>query len=152
MPKLLHDAEVAFRVDSSVAMQVSASRLSQCGNASAANIGLGRAPAGGPMTVHCEGDCRLLEQLGERQDFEAELSRLGFRHEEFTLHVLRRTSETRNPEWNQSYSVTVTHVLTGRSYLYQGGPGREWVAQFTRDLANNPWGTPPHSSPPDGHS
>jgi hypothetical protein len=133
-------------------MQVSASRLSQCGNTSAANIGLGRAPAGGPMTVHCEGDCRLLEQLGEKQDFEAELGRLGFRHEAFTLHVLRQTPETRSPEWNQSYSVTVTHVLTGRSYLYHGGPGREWVAQFRRDLANSTSAPSRHSSLPDGHS
>jgi hypothetical protein len=104
------------------------------------------------MTVHCEGECWLLEQLGEKQDFEAELSRLGFRHEEFTLHVLRQTSETRDPEWNQSYSVAVTHVLTGRSYLYQGGPGREWVAEFTRDLANSASGPARHSSPRDDHS
>jgi hypothetical protein len=128
---------------------VSASRPSQCGNTSAANIGLGRAPAGGPMTVHCEG---VLEQLGEKQDFEAELSRPGFGHEEFTLHVLRQTSEARSPEWNQSYSVTVTHVLTGRSYLYQGGPGRVRVAQFTLDLASSASGPSRHCSPPDGHS
>jgi hypothetical protein len=67
------------------------------------------------MTVHCEGGSKLLEQLGEKQNFEAELSRFGFRHEEFALHVRRQTFETRTPEWNQSYSVTVTHVLTGRS-------------------------------------
>ena len=104
------------------------------------------------MTVHCEGDCRLLEQLGEKQDFEAELSRLGFKHEDFTLHVLRRASEDRNLQWNQSYSVTVTHVPTGRSYLYLGGPRQAWVARFVRDLANRSAGTPPLGGPPDGHS
>lgn len=135
----------------SVATQVSASRVSQCGNTSAANIGLGRSPGGAPMTVHCEGDCRLLEQRGEKQDFEAELSRLGLGHDEFTLHVLRQGTQTRNPGWSQSYSVTVTHVLTGRSCLYQGGPGREWAAQFTRDLANiasGPFSAQQHSRRP----
>jgi len=48
------------------------------------------------MTVHCEGDCRLLEQLGEKQDFEAELSRLGFRHEEFTFFAKRSKPGTRS--------------------------------------------------------
>ena len=39
------------------------------------------------MTVHCEGDCRVIEQLGEKQDFESELSRLGFKHEHFMLFI-----------------------------------------------------------------
>ncbi len=28
------------------------------------------------MSVRCEGDCKVMEQLGERQDFESELSRI----------------------------------------------------------------------------
>ena len=94
------------------------------------------------MTVHCEGDCRLLEPLGEKQDFEAQLSRLGLRHEHFTLHVLRQMSEERRAEWNQDYFVTVTNVLTERSHVYQGGPRHRWVAQFSRDLANGTYGDP----------
>lgn len=37
--------------------------------------------------VLCSGQYGVLEQLGEKQDFEAELSRRGYRHEEFSLHV-----------------------------------------------------------------
>ncbi len=29
------------------------------------------------MTVHCEGECGVLEQLGERYEFETELTRHG---------------------------------------------------------------------------
>jgi hypothetical protein len=92
------------------------------------------------MTVHCEGDCRLLEQLGEKQDFEAELSRLGFRHQDFILHVLRQMSENQSAKSNQSYSVTVTNALNDRSQFYQGGSGQRWVAQFSRHLANGTYG------------
>jgi hypothetical protein len=121
---------------------VSPSRPSQCSNTSGASIGVGRAPGGGRMTVHCEGDCRLLEPLGEKQAFEAELSRLGFRHQDFILHVLRQMSENQSAESNQSYSVTVTNVLNERSQLYQGGSGQRWVAQFSRHLANGTYGDP----------
>jgi hypothetical protein len=38
-----------------------------------------------PMAVHCESDCRVIEQLGEKQHFESELSRLGFTHADFML-------------------------------------------------------------------
>jgi hypothetical protein len=31
------------------------------------------------MTVYCEGNCSLVEQLGEKQEFEAELTRLAAR-------------------------------------------------------------------------
>jgi len=96
------------------------------------------------MTVHCEGDCRLLDQLGEKQDFESELSRLGLRHEDFTLHVLRQKPEGRKAEWNQNYSVTVTNIVTERSHLYQGGPRRNWVGQFSRDIPTGVYGDPPH--------
>ena len=39
------------------------------------------------MSVRCEGDCKVMEQLGERQHFESELSRLGFSHEAFTIVI-----------------------------------------------------------------
>jgi hypothetical protein len=41
------------------------------------------------MAVHSEGDTWVMEQLGKKQDFEAELSRLGYRHEDFILRVRR---------------------------------------------------------------
>ena len=45
------------------------------------------------MTVYCEGDCSLVEQLGEKQEFEVELTRLGFKHEDFTLQVLHQVPQ-----------------------------------------------------------
>jgi len=56
------------------------------------------------MTVHCEGACRVIEQLGEKQEFEIALSRLGFRHEHFELHVMRNATQ---PAEENDYSVTV---------------------------------------------
>ena len=103
------------------------------------------------MTVHCEGDCRLVEQLGEKQDFEAELSRLGLRHEDFTLHVLRRVSEDRSAAWDQSYLVTVTNVVADRSHVYEGGPRQKWVAQFSRDLTLGSYGDQEWSGHADDH-
>jgi hypothetical protein len=99
------------------------------------------------MTVHCEGDCRLLERLGEKQDFEAELSRLGLGHETFTLHVLRQTSEGRKAEPGQNYSVTVTNVVTERSHLYQGGLSLNWVRQFSLDLMDGVYRDPQRELP-----
>ena len=64
------------------------------------------------MTVHCEGDCRIIEQLREKQDFEATLSRVGLRHEHLTLRVGRATHKV--SAWgSQDYWVTVTNVMTG---------------------------------------
>ena len=92
------------------------------------------------MTVHCEGDYRVMEQLGEKQDFESELSRLGFRHEHFALHVAPASS--RATEQAQDYSVTVVNVLTERQRVYRGGPRWEWVPECARDLASGLFGRP----------
>jgi len=45
------------------------------------------------MTVRCEGDSRVMELVGEKQDFEAELSRFGFRHEVVMAFELRRPGQ-----------------------------------------------------------
>ena len=49
------------------------------------------------MTVRSEGDTWVMEQLGEKQDFEAELSRLGFRHEDFIVSVRRARPAAASP-------------------------------------------------------
>ena len=90
------------------------------------------------MTVHCEGDYRVIEQLGEKQDFEIALSRLGFRHEHFELHVKRAPAA--QPAEENDYSVTVVNVLTERQQVYRGGPRWEWVQECTRDLATGFFG------------
>jgi hypothetical protein len=99
------------------------------------------------MTVYCEGDCSLVEQLGEKQEFETELTRLGFKHEDFTLHVLRQVPQSPKTAWSDGYSVTASNVASGRSRVYQGGPNQNWVAQSSLDLANGAYGPPPQSGP-----
>jgi hypothetical protein len=87
------------------------------------------------VTVHSEGDTGVMEQLGEKQDFEAVLSRLGFRHEDFTLRVRRARSAVADP-WSSYYAVRVTNCQSAKSNIYWGGPGENWVAQVARDLAD----------------
>ena len=102
------------------------------------------------MTVYREGDCSLVEQLGEKQEFEAELTRLGFKHEDFTLHVLRQIRQGPKAVWSDDYSVTLSNVASGHSRVYQGGPKRNWVAQSSLDVANGAYGPPPRSGPGNG--
>ena len=92
------------------------------------------------MSVACSGNTRVLEQLGEKQDFEAELSRRGFRHEEFTLHV-GPGSDSRAP-WNPRYEVKVAHTPTQTVKAYRAGPRENWVARFTKDLVDGLYGEP----------
>jgi len=92
------------------------------------------------MAVHAEGDCRVMVQLGEKQDFEAELSRLGYRHEDFLLRV-RSVRRADSPEmWLSEYAVCVTDLRTAKSNIYLAGPRRRWVAQFSADLTQGYFG------------
>jgi hypothetical protein len=96
------------------------------------------------MAVRCEGDSRAMEQLGEKQDFECEITRLGFKHEDFALCVRRASpsSSGRMSGWTSNYAVQVTNVSTARHMIYWGGPGEKWVQQFVADLANGVYGQP----------
>jgi hypothetical protein len=94
------------------------------------------------MTVHCEGDCALMEQLGERYEFESELTWRGFRHEEFTLHVLRDRAPRGQTEWVQRYAVTVANVRTERYRVYRSDSRSSWVPCFAHDLAAGAFGAP----------
>ena len=94
------------------------------------------------MTVRCEGDSRVMELVGEKQDFEAELSRFGFRHEDFSLCVRRATAEGSKSTWLSNYAVQVTNVATRKCNVYWGGPRENWVAQFVLDLVNGLYGEP----------
>ena len=95
-----------------------------------------------PMTVHCEGNCRFVEPLGEKQHFESELSRRGFRHEDFTLQVARVPRE-RSRTWSeQDCLVTVVNVVTQAQRLYRGGPRGEWGPKGAADLARGVFGPP----------
>jgi len=94
------------------------------------------------MTVRCEGDPWIMEQLGEKQDFESELSRLGFRHEDFALYVRRAGLGGTNRIWSSNYAVRVTHTRSGKCNIYWGGPRENWVGQFALDAANGTYGEP----------
>ena len=94
------------------------------------------------MSVVCVGNCRILEQLGEKQDFESELGRAGFRHEEFTLRVYWENTRRTRAGWDQRYEVKVTHAPTQTVKAYAGGPSRNWVACFAADLAGGLYGDP----------
>jgi hypothetical protein len=79
-------------------------------------------------------------QLGEKKDFEAQLSRLGFRHEDFLLRV-RVERRGDSPEmWLSDYAVCVTDLRSSKSNIYLGGPRRRWVARFSVDLAEGYFG------------
>jgi hypothetical protein len=94
------------------------------------------------MTVRCEGDARVMELVGEKQDFEAELSRFGFRHEDFSLCVRRAELGGGKTSWVANYAVQVTNHTVGKCNVYWGGPRENWVAQFVLDLANGLYGEP----------
>jgi hypothetical protein len=92
------------------------------------------------MAVRCEGDLWIMEQVGERQDFESELSRLGMKHEDFHLHVRKAAFNEAKKAWAANYAIRVTNSVTGRRNIYWGGPGQDWVAQFVTDLRNGLYG------------
>jgi hypothetical protein len=94
------------------------------------------------MTVHCEGDCRIIEQTGEKPDFESELRRLGFEHQHFMLYMGMVPSEMW-PQMHHNYSVTVANVETGQQRVYHGGPGHDWVRECACDLASGVFGRAP---------
>ena len=94
------------------------------------------------MSVRCDGDSRVMEQLGEKQDFEAELSRLGFAHEAFMLFVPRASASNGADPWTRNYTVFVTNTVTKRRNIYWGGPGNRWVADFAADARSGLYGSP----------
>jgi len=94
------------------------------------------------MSVACTGRVRIVEQLGEKQDFEAELSRRGFRHEEFALHVEAVKSARSAAGWDSGYEVEVHHEPTQDVRTYRGGPRRNWVSSFVKDLVAGRYGEP----------
>ena len=87
------------------------------------------------MSVRCLGDCRLVEQVGEKQDFECVLTAQGVGHEDFVLRVRRVANHRLGPEWSSDYSVTIVRLATRRRRVYLGGPAHEWVQRFAADLA-----------------
>jgi hypothetical protein len=95
------------------------------------------------MSVYVEGDAWVMEQLGHRQEFEAQLGRRGFRHEDFTLHVWQASPlGPKSARTAGGYAVRVTHIPTRRSTIYRAGPRDDWVARFKEDLSMGVFGHP----------
>ena len=94
------------------------------------------------MSVACGGDVRVIEQLGEKQDFEAELSRRGFPHEDFPLHVEMAKGTDSRATWDPRYDVEVIHLPTQTIRIYRGGPRMNWVRAFAKDLIAGVYGEP----------
>jgi len=99
------------------------------------------------MAVHCAGDSREMELLGEKQDFESELSRLGFMHEAFMLQVRRASATVSDSNWSSNYTVCVTNTFTKRQNIYWGGPGKRWISDFSSDVMSGLYGPPEMSRP-----
>ena len=99
------------------------------------------------MAVHCGGDSRVMEQVGEKQDFECELSRLGFKHEDFALYVRRESAPGTETAWVANYTVQVTNIPAARHIIYWGGPGQRWVEEFVADVAKGSYGQPTFRHP-----
>ena len=66
------------------------------------------------MAVRCSGDCRPMEQVGEKQDFESTLTRHGMLHEDFMLRVSRPDETVRDDAWSHDYVVTVDRINARR--------------------------------------
>ena len=92
------------------------------------------------MSVLCIGDRWVLDHLDEKHGFEASLTRAGFRHEEFTLHV--KPSGSAPAPSAGAYEVKVTHAPTQTVKAYFGGPREDWVARFAEDLSGGLFGHP----------
>ena len=80
------------------------------------------------MAVRCTGEAALLEQLGEKQDFECLLTALGFRHEDLALSVRRVTRRSLGDA--RAYAVSVMRAGCGVRHVYLGGPAHAWIERF----------------------
>ena len=78
----------------------------------------------------------------EKRTFETEFTRVGFRHEEFVLHVSPANALRSNGPCGQGYEVKVTHTATQTVKTYVGGPRENWVAHFAEELAAGLYGEP----------
>ena len=92
------------------------------------------------MSVRCSGDCRSMEQVGEKQDFESALTRHGLRHEDFVLSVHRPVAAVNDNHWAHDYAVTVVGLAAGNRRSYVGGPRHDWVARFVEDVTPGLYG------------
>ena len=94
------------------------------------------------MRVVWQGDHKLLDESGEKQDFERELKRLGYDPSQF-LVVVRREPDVAEPDGLQPirYKVHVTQLGPDHETLTLSGGQGAWVAPFVRDATNRSRGS-----------
>ena len=87
------------------------------------------------MSVEWQGDHKLLDASGEKQDFERELTRLGFEPSKFLVEV-RREPDLPGADGRYAirYNIYVTDLdHTNRETLkLEGGHGENWIAEFSK--------------------
>ena len=87
------------------------------------------------MHVEWQGDHKLLDASGEKQDFERELTRLGLDARKF-LVVVRREPDL--PGADGIYAIRYNVFITDLEHLdrdtlkLDGGHGTNWIAQFAK--------------------
>ncbi|HTR56969.1 MAG TPA: hypothetical protein VMM27_02230 [Casimicrobiaceae bacterium] len=79
------------------------------------------------MSAEWQGDHKLLDASGEKQDFERALTQLGLDSSKFLVEV-RPDSTGANCD---IYVTDLEHPDRETSKL-RGGPGENWVAQFVK--------------------
>ncbi|HTR57981.1 MAG TPA: hypothetical protein VMM27_07385 [Casimicrobiaceae bacterium] len=100
------------------------------------------------MSVMCVGGSWVLRQLAEKRHLEAELTRAGFRHEEFTFRIDPIGEARYAMESEPHYQVKVTHSPTQTVKGYRGGATGDWIERFAQDLAAGLYGQPSSSPRP----
>jgi hypothetical protein len=93
---------------------------------------VGGSPRIPPIGVRWAGEYQLLEMLGERKAFIAQLRKLGYSQDAFRVTVRRITAD--GPKDRRiRYNVFVDQLQDGQPYrgkAYTGGHGEQWIKQF----------------------
>ena len=81
------------------------------------------------MSVEWQGDHKLLDATGDKQNFERELTRPSLDPSKFIVEVRREPNAT-----GRHYSVYVTDLqhLDRDTLKLEGGHGENWIAEFAR--------------------
>jgi hypothetical protein len=85
------------------------------------------------MSVEWQGDHKLLDASGEKQDFEHALTQLGLDPSKFLVEV-RRDSPGAGGREPLRYEVYVTDLehLDRETWKLRGGQGENWITDFVR--------------------
>lgn len=96
------------------------------------------------MHVEWQGDHKMLDRSGEKQDFEAEVKRLGHDPRQYIV-VVRREPDVAGADglYPIRYKVHITRLVGAdqETLTLSGGHGKAWVAQFAQDATNRARGS-----------